>query len=372
MENDYRHFSYFLFESFDAHAESGNPLNPRNLLNASVDSILSWTADTPTERRTFHAACKRFGEDSITRLIDSGILRKDNQVLFFDTPVFLSEDAEKLASFFSVAATRFVRLIREKEQKLYELAGAVKNGFSAQINLYHIICGMCFDGLFLDRLSEAGILSNSRWHKSGLDYLAVIYEKCSALERFSNNLLCSYNRIQNDVCALQSFGDANGNRPDCYRFFRLREKNLLPPEFASIKETAANLSEDDLLIGLSDILNKKHVDPMIAQSLESFGYLKNGHICVPVFSRKDSDTIRTIESFLEDILLRPIGEWLSDLSALKITAVSHGVANGEIANECWHILFGCMNEILVSTGVVAKPPFKAGEGRYLQSIEVYR
>ncbi|MBQ9263879.1 MAG: hypothetical protein IJ189_06655 [Clostridia bacterium] len=75
---------------------------------------------------------------------------------------------------------------------------------------------------------------------------------------------------------------------------------------------------------------------------------------------------------LEHILLPPIAAWLGDLRSLKTTATKHNVSTKEIANECWHILFGRMNELLVSNGLVAAPPFKEGEGRYLQSIELYQ
>lgn len=367
-----RHFSYFLFENFDAEAEASNPLNPRNFLNSSVDDILSWAADTPTESRFCSVACEKFHNEVINRLIDGGVLRKDNNILLFDTPIFLSEDAEPIASFFSAAASRFAHMIQEKKPELYALAKSLENGFLPQVNLYHIICGMCFDGLFLERLSETGVLSAGREHASGLDYLSVIYEKSPALEHFSNSLLCSYNRIRNDVCALQSFGDANGNRLDCYRFFRMKGKDFLPPAFASVEEIMADLTEDALLLGMRDILNGTSVDWRIAQSLESFGYLKDGRICVPVFRKKNDDAIHAIENVLEETLLQPICEWLSDMSSLKITAISHSVAKDEIANECWHILFGSINEILVSSGIVANPPFKAEEGRYLQSIEIYQ
>lgn len=83
--------------------------------------------------------------------------------------------------------------------------------------MYHILCGMIFDGSFFDYLNQNKALATSRRHCSGLDYLAVIYEDCAELRSLSNGLLRSYNRLANNICSLQSFGDAQGSRFDFYR-----------------------------------------------------------------------------------------------------------------------------------------------------------
>lgn len=80
-------------------------------------------------------------------------------------------------------------------------------------------------------MHERGTYHFARLHPSGLDYLNIIYEKCSELQALSNGLLCSYNRLKNDKCSLQSFGDANGERFDFYRFFRLAERKDIPSKF---------------------------------------------------------------------------------------------------------------------------------------------
>ena len=367
-----RHFSYYLFENFDPSEAVDHPLNPRSFLNNSVDGILSWLAETPIQDRLYTAACARFGKEIMDRLLTGGIVRREQNTLFFDTPVFLAEDAAPIKDFFFDAASRLAEKLMEKKQEFYAFASELQNGFSAEVNLYHILCGMCFDGMFLDKLSETGVLAGSRPHASGLDYLAVIYEKCPELDQFSDGILCSYNRVSNEKIALQSFGNGNGNRLDCYRYFRLRELGKLTDRFAEIDRLMAGHTEADLLQAVTKLFLGDTTLPQVAKALNLFGYTKNGNICVPVFLKKDNDTIRTIETALEDVLLQPVSEWLSDMSSLEITATTHNVAKKEIANECWHILFGSINEILVSSGFVAKPPFKAGEGRYLQSIELYR
>lgn len=62
------------------------------------------------------------------------------------------------------------------------------------------------------------MLTTSRLHTSGVDYIITVYEKCPELSVFSNHLLCSHNRFCDGTRALQSFGDADGSRVDFYRF----------------------------------------------------------------------------------------------------------------------------------------------------------
>ena len=368
--NDTRRFSYFLFENFDAAAAAGNPMAPRSILNPSADGVLAWMADTPPLSRTRTAACDLFSEETVDRLMHAGALREEQGTLFYDTPIFLSGDAEPLAAFCRDAAAGLADRVSTVGTELFRLTDALKNDFSPEINLYHIVCGMCFDGLFLEKLSELGVLANSRMHDSGLDYLSVIYEKCPELDGFSGKLLCSWNRIADETCALQSFGDADGDRLDCYRYFRLRQRGDLPAAFAEVHRYARELSESDLLNAVRSAAQGMPADPKAIGALEAFGYLKKGRPCVPVFGKQQLETILKIETLLEDALLEPVRKLLSDLHRLDITAVRHGVAAEEIANECWHVLFGRINGLLADRGLVAQPPFRSGEGRYLRSIEL--
>ena len=59
----------------------------------------------------------------------------------------------------------------------------------------------------------------------------MIYEACPALQKFSDGMLCSYNRLTDGETSLESFGDADGDRFDLYRCFRLRERGPLPERF---------------------------------------------------------------------------------------------------------------------------------------------
>lgn len=366
-----RQFSYYLFENFDGKIESGNPWNPRSFITPAMDPLISVIADAPPGSISLAAMCEEFGALKVNQLLTGGVLRREGDRLLFDTPIFLSEDVATVQTHFANAASGFAVKIATKKQELCSLAATLENGFSAPVNLYHILCGMCLDGLFLDKLGETGILANGRMHATGLDYLSVIYEKCSALDSLSDGLLCSYNRITDGVCALQSFGDSNGNRLDCYRYFRLREREKLTDVYKRIHAVTAAFTEADLLNAVKCLLTGTTADARIATSLEVFGYLKDGQICVPVYREEHRKTIREIENLLEELLLHPVVQVLSNIGTLPITATAHGVSTKEIANECWHILFGSINEALVQMGLVAAPPYREGEGRYLQSIEFY-
>ena len=131
------------------------------------------------------------------KLITGGVLRENRTELSFDCPVFLREDAIVLHREIASKASSIVDLLDGSMTDIRACCDKIHNGFSVKRNLYHILCGMVFDGRFFDYLSNRGVLSSSRQHPSGLDYLTVIYEKCEELPDLSDGLLCSYNLLVN-------------------------------------------------------------------------------------------------------------------------------------------------------------------------------
>ena len=75
-----------------------------------------------------------------------------------------------------------------------------------------------------------------------------------------------------------------------------------------------------------------------------------------------------IEELIEKVLLKPVANVFECMRDLGITPSLHRVPLKETANECWHILFGSINEALVKNGFVSPPEAGAGEGRYLRCI----
>ena len=351
-----RRFSHFLFENFDPEAHSANPRNPRNFLNAEADAVLSHVARFPARS----CPAKALPRDVLSPLLEGGILRLEDGFLLYDTPVFLKEDAAPLQDAMSRSAHQITDQLLPAVPALRRCCAGL-NPFSAEENLYHLLCGMVFDGLFFDYLSRREIVAISRPHASGLDYLSVIYEQCPQLDTFSDGLLCSYNRCTDGRTSLQSFGDANGDRFDFYRVSRQLEAGKqvsCPP----LPETPR------LLAQVQELILHGHCDPDIMTLLETFGYAKEGSPCVPVYGPEAQAAALELEAIVEAQVGDAFAEALSVLP--DITAVRHGVSAKELANELYHILFGSVNEALAARGIVAAPTHIPGEGRYLRCIQL--
>ena len=332
-------------------------------------------AQKPANTCTYSDCCDESNAFLVRKLIDGGILRLNGTILNFDCPVFLRDDAASLHNEISKKAAPLVDLLENKIADIRTSCSQIHNGFSLEQNLYHILCGMVFDGYFFDYLSTKGALTTSRLHSSGLDYLNVIYEKCSELQTLSDGLLCSYNRLVNDKCSLQSFGDANGERFDFYRFFRLAERKDIPEKFKDAKavlyENYDGGSKDALLSDVVSLLQTGRCASSAIKLLEQFGYMQNGNVCVPVYKPEHQKHIAEIEDIVERCIGDAMSRTLIDLSiSIDITAVKHGVNRLEIANELYHIVFGLVNEELVLREIVAAPQQIPGEGRYFKCIEL--
>ena len=368
-----RRFSHFLFENFDADEQWDNPLNPRAFMNDQADEVLSYVAQIPAGTCKNQDLLSRCGIDPVQKLLDGGILRKQGDRMFFDTPVFLKEDAAILQNAMGASAEKLSNQLEGSLPKIHDICRQLHNGFPEELNLYHILCGMVFDGSFFDILERNGAVATSRQHISGLDYISVIYERCPELDTYADSLLCSYNRFANEQCSLQSFGDANGNRYDFYRFFRLLEGGSLPENFrkGELLLTEFGKSKREFLNAVMELLVHGRCTPQVMMLLEEFGYAEAGKLCVPVYTEKDKQIICEIEKIINEKMSEAFTEELKKLSSkMNITANQHGVAPEEVANELYHILFGSVNEALIRKGVVVQPPDIPGQGRFLRCIQV--
>ena len=346
-----RAFSCYLYENFDPEEHASNSGNPRNFLNETIYPVLSHIADG-------HCSSHEFSSEILSPLITGGILRKENERLFFDTPIFLNEDAAVLQQFMVEKGSALALQLSDSLPALRQCCAGI-NDFSPEVNLYHLLCGMVFDGLFFDYLTQRGVVATSRMHPSGLDYLSILYETCPELDTLSNKLLCSYNRFTDGSCALQSFGDADGNRFDFYRVSRQMESGIpvLPHPLPS---------KDWLLSQVRELAVHGNCHPTARSLLEQFGYAQNASFIVPVYGATAEDAARQIEAIVEQSIGDAFAKALS--SPPMITATRHGVAPGEIANELYHILFGAINEALCASGTAAMPPCIPGQGRFLRCV----
>lgn len=353
-----KHFDVFYF---DNHIEAGHPLDPRYVLTSEADRILELVSENTLGAESF----SELEKERIQALVKVGTLRLEQSKLRFDTPVFLRQDADVLKKVFPSKARQMAERLRFRWDEIRHKAGLIKNQFDVEANLYHIICGMVFDGSFFNDLCASHAVAVSRMHPSGMDYLTIIYEKCEELYDLSRKLLCSWNRLSNSDCALQSFGDADGARYDFYRVYSCQA--------LSERNTSANTSLPpitDLLAETRRFIQVGECRQEIMQLLERFGYVNDGQIMVPVFREEDKHVITQIGHIVAQELLKPVTELLLHCE-MEITAVKHGVDRREIANELYHILFGYINEALVEMHMVAAPEFIPGEGRFLKSIQLF-
>lgn len=361
-------YSYFLFENFDADAIRTNPANPRRFLNAVADPVLDFVSSVPAGQCRWDDCACRFDSALLQQLLNGGVLRREENAVFFDCPIFLREDAMALHNAVRMRAETLTDLLEPLIPRLQMLAKQLDNGASVPDNLYHILCGMVFDGVFFDALHD--VIADGRLHPSGLDYLCVIYQHDPTLDTLSDGLLCSYNRYTDGSCALQSFGDAAGQRFDFYRVTRRLEAH--DPAVESLRGLFDGLDKATILSEAAHFVLTRHCEPAVLQLLERFGYTKNAYLCVPFYTERHKPVIESITRLIIDALSEPVSKALTELSrSLQITAVSHGVAFREIANELYHILFGGINEALVARGHVSAPPYRSGEGRYLQCIQLF-
>lgn len=370
-----RSFRYYFFENFDEGQLNDQQEDPRRYLNSKMDCILSDVAASLPFSCTYPALCSKYTQPVMDKLIACGLFQKVGEAVLLDSPVFLQEDAAQLYVCLQTPVSRLTGRLEGQKQKFYALAEQLDNGFDAPTNLYHLLCGMILDGLFFDCLSENGIVLTSKTHPSGLDYIITIYENCPELNTFSHKLLCSYNRFSDGKRSLQSFGDADGNRHDIYRFARLKEQQAVPKEDSQLEKLWDSLYSrsfrKELLVEVERMVTEGCCRESYKNLLTKFHYLKDGKICVPVYQKKHLPVIYEMESLTETCLLEEFRALFSQKDTfMNLTCAKHPVSLAEIGNELYHILFGLINEQLVSRGFVCAPPKYAGEGRYLKSIEI--
>lgn len=351
-----RRFDFYFFEQFDAELAAADPANPRRLPGPATDAALTAVAQGES-----------VAPEEVRRLAEAGVLRREGGALRFDSPVFLREDAAALHSLAAPVAARMV-------DRLAGRMGEIRSVCGAGERLYFLLCGMVLDGTLFDALQARGAVATSRMHASGLDYLCVIYERCEALDALSRGLLCSWNRWIGESCALQSFGDADGDRLDFYRVARLMEQGRATGRYAGAARAMTLLGDDRreaITRGAAALCRGGDCPPAVLAALELMGYARQGRICVPVLRRKDEEAVARIGAVVEDCLADALAQELSALARdPSLTAVRHGVAPGEIANELYHLVFGFINEELAARGLVASPGRIPGEGRYLRSISL--
>ena len=370
-----RKFDYFLFDNFDsASVPTGD--NPRSYLNSSSDNILSDVVNTTPFACDYHKMCSQYTPQQINDLIHIDLFRVENDMLLLDSTVIVHEDIQSIFDCLGTEISSLADKLCEKKSEIYACVSSIENGFDEKTNLYHLLCGAVFDGSLFDYLSKHNQLVTSRFHSSGIDYIITVYEKCPELDSFSNHLLCSYNRFSDGTRALQSFGDTDGSRIDFYRFYCQKLLGAVPPVSKQLEMIWDAATCNDYR---AHILNELQIfdetgscDENCMRLFEAFGYISGGQYAVPVFHQSAKNVVEELTKIVIGCIGDDIKKVLSNSPIMfQLYCRQHGVPKEEVANEVYHILFGMLNEELVSRGIVQEPNFHVDEGRYLKSIELF-
>lgn len=305
----------------------------------------------------------RFGPSLAEDVQKAGVLRTAGDALYLDCPVFLEEDMPCLCHLTSQAAEDIAALLTRCRPRMDRILSPLHNGFPPEVNLYHLLCGHIFDGLYFDYLETEGLVSTGRDLPSGFSDLVILYEGAPSLESWVRSLLCSYNRWGSREGVFQSFGDCGGRRRDFYQAYAGQREDRSPPP----------LPREELVRAFIALTDGREAEPAAIAAFTLFGYAREGRPCVPVY-RWDTDQPVWEELFqlVLSATAGPVGEVLSQIgSCSSLTANRHGVPVRDTANEVYHLLFGQVNEALVRLGVTAPPEEYGPEGRYLKSFEIF-
>ena len=356
-------FDKYYFENFSVDT-SFDESNPRYVMAMDgVDEVL-----TKVVKAEPYTLSKEQFEDQrlVKALLHVDVLQEKRGKLGLAVPVFVEKETTILQELSANVAGSISRLLVDNRDKIDHIICKVQNGYSKERNLYHLLCGSIFDGMIFDFLEENDLVTTSKIHETGLDYLVVLYQQSELLESYSNCLLCSYNRMIQNGSGFVSFGDSDGDRKDFYRYFRLKELGRLSEE----KKAYVAYEPDKLVQEFLHLLEGKVPEKEYVKVFEYFGYVKNGNPCIPVYDKTVDPIVEELYHCVLELIKEPLTEALSKIeNRTDLLSVAHGVPVKDIANEIYHLIFGEVNEWMVKESMVAKPEYHEGEGRYLKSFE---
>lgn len=356
-------FKKYYFENYDLDTPFDFN-NPRYVLSLDgVDDVL----DKVISNNPYTLGINDFDNQDIVKLLLSiDVFQIKNEKIAMAMPFFVSKDLYVLKDLSKHEAGNIADELVKHKEEIIKIINKIDNGYSSDVNLYNILCGYIFDGLLFDYLETNNLITATCLHKSGLDYLVILYENQQALNKYSDLLLCSYNRLINNGKGFVSFGDSNGNRKDFYRYIRLKELNQLSDQV----ELYLNFSPEELIDNFEKLIDKKTIEKKFIDAYEYFGYCKDGNVNIPLYDNKSREVANELYKFILSLIKDELHNILSVVKTEKrLLANSHNVEAKYIANEIYHLIFGEVNELLVKSGMVVEPPHINGEGRYLRSFE---
>ena len=351
-------------------------VHPRQALALpGVDELLQRVASAPVGSVCL-SQLSPAAAHAARQLCRTGVLRSEEERLYFDCPIILARDKQPLQALTAPYAQSLAELLAKHRKQLVDTVSCMGDAFPPQRHLYHMLCGGVLDGSMFSHLEEHGLVSTGKALATGADCLTILYEDIPELNCFSDGLLCSFNRLQTAHCTFVSFGDSLGMRRDMYRWFMCRSTGSSALTDTPLDELLSAYPLDELRAQAGqhwqELMQGAALPELWQRIFESFGYLRNGAPCVPVYTAQQAESMQSqLDALTAPLLMPAMEEMLHALSTCSgLTAIAHGVKPADLANEVYHILFGQINEALVATGLVAEPPLIPGEGRYLRCVEL--
>ena len=352
-------FDIFYYENDISTINNRN--NPRIILSdPSVLHVLSDIINCPPNSIDINQYSNK---EILNRLLAIEAIKLYDNKLSLNIPIFIEKDLPTLNQYTSLASQKIYHSIVQQTDNLIKTIHQLQNGFSDQVNLYHMLCGYVLDGTIFDELVKNNLITTHKIHPDCSDYLIIMYEKSNSLNTYSTKLLCSYNRLKTHYGVFSSFGDCDGNRNDFYRQFMLQKTQQL--------DTTFKYSPDELGSAFHSLILGNTVSDEIIGIFTEFGYVKDRKINVPVYSHNDFKVGDEISKIVIDSCSQTLTECLNLLSKEhNLLSIQHNVDIRDIANEIYHLIFGTVNELLVQHNIVARPEYHPNEGRYLKSYEI--
>ena len=155
-----------------------NKKNPRIILsNPSVLRVLSDIINqTPNS-----IDINQYSNNEITNsLLMIDAIKLCNNKLSLNIPIFIERDLPILKKYILLASNKIYHSIMRQTNNLIKTIHQIQNGFSDQVNLYHILCGYVFDGTIFDELVKQNLITTHKIHPDCSDYLIIMYEKSNS------------------------------------------------------------------------------------------------------------------------------------------------------------------------------------------------
>lgn len=366
-------FDVIYHENYDNQNMKLDMHNPRYVMSLpGVDEIIYLIASNEKNKYTKDAVIKELNcsVSLIDNLIEVGALSLNNGFLIMACPFFFEKDILIIQKKLDDIANNLANKIIENKTTLYASANGLSNGRLVKDNLYHVICGMIFDGMLYDELENVKLIRTHKVQMNNLDYMIVLCENTPLVRKLSRELLCSYNRYGNAIGSFESFGDMNGERLDFYSFVRQFEVANINPIFTPMLDVYNTLPDkehfrDNLVTSFVNYFKGRSIDDKYKKMLELTGYIKNNGINVDVFYAKDAPIIAKVYAEVKKLLLDDIQKALIELESInELSIYTHVIDKLDAAYELCNLIFGSVNEKIVKASFVAMPPYFDGQGRY--------